>query len=198
MEYAELEKVVDEDIRQKRNLVLPFKLLYYILGNPKRYANYVSDAYTELDKLKIDTDVNEFAYHMNYPKDAGDEVAESLYKVFYRNYSWHYAHILQDTFQRGSVCLAYPKNHWVWMDVNGVCVDALGTFHMSTNPVLMFIPEHYLGNFTDVCKMVKSFDEPNYSTEYLLRLGKTFTHDMGYEYNEEDIIKAINTPLEVE
>ena len=78
----------------------------------------------------------------------GRENEEVVYNFFRRGYCYYFAHMLKLAFRRGTVCVAAPLGHFVWMDDNGVPYDADG---VNESCCQAYIPEEFMGD------MVKDF-----------------------------------------
>ena len=78
--------------------------------------------------------------------------SEDRRELFMCGYCWHFAHMLQTTFDRGEVCLCYPFGHFVWIDEDEIPYDAEGirVGHEET----YYIPEKYLKNAIDDFKHI--------------------------------------------
>ena len=48
---------------------------------------------------------------------------EEFRKLFTQGYCWHFAKMLQATFGRGTVCVAFHIAHMVWVDTDGTAYD---------------------------------------------------------------------------
>lgn len=59
------------------------------------------------------------------------------------DYSYQFASILKSSFNRGEICLAYPSNTMVWVDVDGCAYNHNGLINNDGHKFL-FIPESYL------------------------------------------------------
>lgn len=59
------------------------------------------------------------------------------------NYSYQFASILKSSFNRGEICLAYPSNYMVWVDVDGCAYNHNGLIN-NNGYKFLFIPESYL------------------------------------------------------
>lgn len=68
---------------------------------------------------------------------------EELRKLFTQGFCWQFAKMLQATFDRGTVCMAFPKGHMVWVDDDGTAYDIDG---IDITECYYYIPEEYLGN----------------------------------------------------
>ena len=55
-------------------------------------------------------------------------------------YCWHFAHMLQDTFNRGAVVWAAPFGHICWQDNDGKVYDIEGEY---TGEAFYMIPEKF-------------------------------------------------------
>lgn len=54
------------------------------------------------------------------------ENREAIRRLFHCGYCYYFANMLKLAFNRGTVCLAYPFGHVVWLDVDGVAYDIEG------------------------------------------------------------------------
>lgn len=68
-------------------------------------------------------------------------VPEYLRTQFRSGYCWHFAHILLDTFERGSVVWTAPFGHVCWEDTDGTVYDIEGEYH---GEAYYFIPEDFI------------------------------------------------------
>ena len=68
---------------------------------------------------------------------------EELRKLFTQGFCWQFAKMLQATFDRGTVCMAFPNGHMVWVDDDGTAYDIDG---IDITECYYYIPEEYLGN----------------------------------------------------
>ncbi len=55
-----------------------------------------------------------------------EEHAEAVRGFLRSGYCYYFAHMLKLAFGRGTVCLAYPLGHAVWLDEDGIPYDAEG------------------------------------------------------------------------
>lgn len=78
-----------------------------------------------------------FVWHKVHNQDE----YEMLRALFMDGYCYYFAHMLQQAFQRGKVCICAPFGHFVWMD-DDIPYDIEG---VSTSEAEYYIPEHYLG-----------------------------------------------------
>ncbi len=93
-----------------------------------------------------DTQVLQFIY--KFLMHGGEENAEVIRNQFRNGYCYYFAHMLQTAFNRGTVCIAAPIGHFVWMDENQVPYDIEGVNESDCD---CYIPESFLGD------MVKDF-----------------------------------------
>lgn len=56
------------------------------------------------------------------PKENG----EAIRRLFHSGYCYYFANMLKIAFGRGTVCLAYPFGHVVWLDTDGIAYDIEG------------------------------------------------------------------------
>lgn len=54
------------------------------------------------------------------------ENAEAIRSLFHNGYCYYFANMLKMAFRRGTVCLAYPLGHIVWVDTDGTPYDIEG------------------------------------------------------------------------
>lgn len=78
----------------------------------------------------------------------GDENEDVIHNFFRRGYCYYFAHMLQLAFRRGTVCVAAPLGHFVWMDENQIPYDIEG---VNESECEAYIPEEFMGD------MVKDF-----------------------------------------
>lgn len=93
-----------------------------------------------------DTQVLQFIY--KFLMHSGEENSEVIRNQFRNGYCYYFAHMLQQAFNRGTVCIAAPIGHFVWMDENQVPYDIEGVNESDCD---CYIPESFLGD------MVKDF-----------------------------------------
>lgn len=74
---------------------------------------------------------------------SGEENSEAIRNQFRNGYCYYYAHMLQRAFNRGTVCIAAPLGHFVWMDENQVPYDVEGVNESDCDE---YIPESFLGD----------------------------------------------------
>lgn len=77
----------------------------------------------------------------------GKENSEVIRHLFRAGYCYYFALMLQEAFQRGIICVAYPFGHIVWVDGknehSGVAYDIEGVYEGEAEE---FIPVEYLGD----------------------------------------------------
>ena len=88
-----------------------------------------------------DTQVLRFIY--NFLMHSGEENSEVIRNQFRNGYCYYFAHVLQRAFNRGTVCVAAPLGHFVWMDDNQVPYDVEGVNESDCDE---YIPESFLGD----------------------------------------------------
>lgn len=101
------------------------------------------------------------------------------------NYSYQFASILKSSFNRGEICLAYPSNTMVWVDVDGCAYNRNGLINNDAHKFL-FIPESYLtvvdmDDFTHVDSVTGKFRDYDSEVHYI---------DIVYDYCKDIINKA--------
>lgn len=106
-----------------------------------------------------------------YESFVGDR--EHLRQLYRSGYCWHFAHMLRDTFNRGTVCLAAPFSHMVWVDDNGAPYDVEGTY---VGDACLFIPESYLGEYLDSFKHIPGRDSTE-DVDTAIKIIKSYTAD---------------------
>ena len=99
-------------------------------------------------ELKIvpeaDTVVLDFIYRFRTYLNGVNNLAESiLISQFKKGYCYHFAAILQSTFQRGEVCWMAPYGHMVWVDDNHIAYDISGIVKIKNEEL---IPDYMMGN----------------------------------------------------
>lgn len=55
-----------------------------------------------------------------------EENSEAIRELFHCGYCYYFANMLKIAFGRGTVCLAYPFGHVVWLDTDGIAYDIEG------------------------------------------------------------------------
>lgn len=88
-----------------------------------------------------DTQVLQFIY--NFLMHGGEENAEVIRNQFQNGYCYYFARMLQTAFNRGTVCIAAPIGHFVWLDENQVPYDIEGVNESDCDE---YIPESFLGD----------------------------------------------------
>lgn len=74
---------------------------------------------------------------------SGETNSEAIRNQFRNGYCYYYAHMLQRAFNRGTVCIAAPIGHFVWMDDNHIPYDVEGVNESDCDE---YIPENFLGD----------------------------------------------------
>ena len=104
-----------------------------------------------------------------------------MYNTFRAGYCYFFAHMLQDAFQRGTVCLAAPFSHWVWEDVDKQLYDIEGLYQ---GEAMYFIPEE---EYTlDDIDSFFHLEEPEFNEKTIeqMRIAKDKCRQMMIEYCE--------------
>jgi hypothetical protein len=110
------------------------------------------------------------------------EHGEPLRGLFRAGYCWHFSHMLQNTFGRGTVCLAAPFSHFVWKDEDGQVYDCEGVYY---GEAFYFIPETYIPEaYVQGFKHIPGDDGTYVSKDDLIQLMKDFCKRTGAEYNQ--------------
>lgn len=94
------------------------------------------DLYSQGVKEEVIQFIADILYHQ------GPENAECIRGLFRAGYCYYFANILHDAFKRGTVCLAYPFGHIVWVDTNAIAYDIEGV----NQEYQALIPIEKLGN----------------------------------------------------
>ena len=55
-----------------------------------------------------------------------EENSEAIRHLFHCGYCYYFASMLKTAFGRGTICLAYPFGHIVWLDTDGIPYDIEG------------------------------------------------------------------------
>lgn len=55
-----------------------------------------------------------------------EENGEAIRHLFHCGYCYYFANMLKLAFGKGTVCLAYPFGHIVWVDTDGIAYDIEG------------------------------------------------------------------------
>lgn len=74
---------------------------------------------------------------------SGKNNSEIIRKQFHNGYCYYFAHMLRTAFNRGTVCIAAPIGHFVWMDDNQVPYDIEGVNESNCSE---YVPESFLGD----------------------------------------------------
>lgn len=90
----------------------------------------------ENDQLKVMSFINDFVSQKDY---------ETIRTTFRAGYCWYFAHMLQQAFDRGTVCLTHPIGHFVWVDDDNTAYDIEGIYYVNKHEINALIPEKYLG-----------------------------------------------------
>lgn len=118
----------------------------------------------------------------NFVTHLGDDVnqMESVRALFHAGYCWHFAHMLQCTFNRGSVVWAAPFGHICFKDINGIIYDIEGRRDVKGDETYYYIPESYL---KDAINDFKHVGTPHGTTaKELIEICKSYCLDTGVTY----------------
>lgn len=108
----------------------------------------------------------------------GIEKSEEFRDLFRAGYCWHFAKMLQTTFNRGTVCITFPIGHFIWLDTDGSAYDIDG-FDITEH--YYYIPEEYLGSELDAFKHISNLYVSNATNEDLLKIAKKYCKDNNIE-----------------
>ena len=178
MTFEELKYTVPNSVIEMYNLNNDYKLATYMKNNPSLYSldmesyNWVVN-HSQLNRRVLDF-ISQFVQH------EGDEGQETIRHLFSAGYCWHFAHILKDAFNCGTVCNAYPFSHMVWVDHIGLAYDIYGMYE---GDQLYFIPESYFGNKILGFRHISGVNS-DITREELREVGLKYCEDNGFEFNE--------------
>lgn len=118
-------------------------------------------------------DVNDFIQDFN--------TTEDILNAFTGGYCWHFAKLLQATFNRGSVVWLAPFSHIGFMDTDGRVYDIYGEYE---GEAFYYIPEEYCGNLLDNFRHIDK--EVSYtSKEKILSVIKNYCLLSNVDYEED-------------
>lgn len=106
------------------------------------------------------------------------EKSEEFRDLFRAGYCWHFAKMLQTTFNRGTVCITFPIGHFIWLDTDGSAYDIDG-FDITEH--YYYVPEEYLGRELDAFKHIPNLYVPDATNEDLLKIAKKYCKDNNIE-----------------
>lgn len=105
---------------------------------------------------------------------------EAIRARFMAGFCWHFAHMLQTTFDRGTVVWAAPFGHICFQDTNGKVYDIEGRRDIKDDETYYYIPESYLKDMVNDFKHTDmSYDA---SAEELIDICKRYCQDTGVKY----------------
>lgn len=113
---------------------------------------------------------------------------EEFRKLFTQGYCWHFAKMLQATFGRGTVCVAFPIAHMVWVDTDGTAYDIDG---IDITKCYYYIPEEYLGNELNNFKHIPDKWVIPASKGELIEIAKKYCDDNGIEIDKQLIYELL-------
>lgn len=114
-------------------------------------------------------------------------ITEDILNTFTCGYCWHFAKLLQVTFNRGSVVWLAPFSHVGFMDIDSKVYDIYGEYE---GEVFYYIPEEYCGNLLDGFRHINK--EVSYvSKEKILSVIKNYCllSNVDYEEDVENLLK---------
>jgi hypothetical protein len=130
--------------------------------------------------LNCNTEVEQFIedWYNHFSIDVEDQ--EKLRAHYRSGYCWHFAHMLQTTFNRGQVCWAAPFGHVIWLDTDNTPYDCEGVYQ---GEAFYFIPEECLPDFAfDDFKHI-SGKGTGLSKEAIIELIKSYCKLTAKEYD---------------
>ena len=95
-------------------------------------------------------------------------------KLFTMGFCWHFAKMLQATFNRGDVCIAFPIGHFVWVDTDGVAYDIDGVDITNCD---CYIPEQYLKDELINFKHIPGESIQSSTNDILIKIYKSYCID---------------------
>lgn len=100
-------------------------------------------------------------------------------------FSYQFASILKNSFNRGEICWVYPLNFMAWVDIDGNAYNKTGLIYNEKHE-LLFVPESYLA-IVDL----ETFKHVNIASSNFREYDpKVFYTDVVYEYCSDIINKA--------
>ena len=112
--------------------------------------------------------------------------------LFHGGYCWHFAHMLQESFGRGTVCWGAPHSHFVWQDVDGKCWDIYGRSREAEYS--FYIPESYLPKdiiFVYQQTNYKGHDIDVIPVERYMEIVDNYAEDNNLTYNRDFVSNMI-------
>lgn len=113
-----------------------------------------------------------------------EEETELLRATFHAGYCWHFAHMLKDTFDRGTVVWAAPFGHMCWQDVDGTVYDIEGEYD---GEAFYFIPETFVEEIDPRISLDFKHipnKENNTTVETIIRIMKEYCEKEHIQYDE--------------
>ena len=108
-----------------------------------KWINKTNQPLSEVEKF-----INDFM-------DRPEAEQKILRKQFMEGYCWHFAHMLQDTFNRGTVVWAAPFGHICWQDNDGKVYDIEGEY---TGEAFYMIPDKiHNTDRNEIIKIIKAY-----------------------------------------
>jgi len=112
---------------------------------------------------------------------ADEDQMEFIRSRFMAGFCWHFAHMLQTTFDRGTVVWAAPFGHICFQDTNGKVYDIEGRRDTKDDETYYYISESYLKDKVNDFKHTDmSYDA---SAKELIDICKRYCLDTGVKYD---------------
>ena len=85
--------------------------------------------------------IQEFLFNL-YSDDLPNDTGQTILKQQFTNgYCWHFANILQTTFNRGTINIIMPEaNHIIWTDIDDISYDITGVVKIDS----ILVPTNFL------------------------------------------------------
>ena len=94
-------------------------------------------------------------------------ISNALSLAFNDGFCYHFALMLKSLFNRGKICLAYPRLHIVWQDDNGVAYDINGVYTEHIELVDITNNEDIIRGFTHLASDDEYVEKSHKLIEYL-------------------------------
>ena len=122
---------------------------------------------------------------MDFSTHAADteEGYSIICSTFRAGYCWHFAHLLQAAFQRGTVCWAAPFGHFIWMDDNRIPYDIEGVY---SGEAFYFIPESYLNDEVEDFLHIPGVGHGT-TQEEIMAVIRRYEDDCGFSHQDGSI-----------
>ncbi|MGN0485551.1 MAG: hypothetical protein ACI4HI_18585 [Lachnospiraceae bacterium] len=90
---------------------------------------------------KLDFSILDFISNLIHFPDSDNQFSDQIVRCFCERYSYYFAFMLKNAFNRGDLYWSGKRNHIVWKDDNGMSYDASGVYMSSSD----LRPIEYLG-----------------------------------------------------